>query len=161
MIFILVAIFQFKHFICDYPLQTKYMLGKFKPGWDFVLPLATHSAVHAWATYTIAGCFFIYKYAHIGGADDHLGFVWLVTGIDFVCHFAMDRVKASPKMLGRFKAMSSTQFTIIAECRKRGQDEKGFHTMERDNKYFWWALGIDQCWHHLTDLVIVYLLITH
>ena len=42
-------------------------------------------------------------------------------------------VKASPKMLGRFKP---------------------------DNKYFWWSLGGDQMWHHLTHYLIIYLVIT-
>ena len=31
-IFILLILFQIKHFLCDFPLQGKYMLGKFKGG---------------------------------------------------------------------------------------------------------------------------------
>lgn len=74
---------QFKHFIADYPLQGKYMLGKFKPhGW--VLPLAAHCGVHFLFTFAIA-------------------YLWTFNGLlalgcgllDFVVHFIMDRVKAS------------------------------------------------------------------
>lgn len=32
-------LFQAKHFLADYPLQGRYMLGKFADGKEFVLPL--------------------------------------------------------------------------------------------------------------------------
>jgi hypothetical protein len=45
--------FQIKHFLADFPLQGKYMLGKFKGGTDWVLPLVAHSGVHALFTLAI------------------------------------------------------------------------------------------------------------
>ena len=48
-IFILLLAFQVKHFLCDYPLQTQFMLGKFKDT-DWVLPLSQHCFVHAAGT---------------------------------------------------------------------------------------------------------------
>ena len=62
-----------------------------------------------------------------------INFIVVYAFIDFTLHFIMDRVKASPNILGRFKP---------------------------DNKYFWWALGGDQAWHHLTHYLIIYLVIT-
>lgn len=38
-LFILLILFQIKHFVADYLLQGEYMLGKFKPGWSFLKPL--------------------------------------------------------------------------------------------------------------------------
>lgn len=86
---LLVAVFQVKHFICDFPLQTKYMLKKVSGQWDFVPPLALHSAVHAFATALI--CLWWNPT------------LWMaLTALDFVVHFIMDRIKSGPKYLGRF-----------------------------------------------------------
>lgn len=116
--FTLLVLFQIKHFLCDFPLQGKYMLQKFKPGWGFVLPLAAHAGVHAALTLLI--CRLIEA-------------PWLLAlqlaGFDFTAHFLIDRVKASPKMLGRYTP---------------------------ENKYFWWALGADQALHHLTSIAIIW-----
>lgn len=117
-IFLLLVVFQAKHFLCDFPLQGRYMLGKFKGGWGWVLPLAAHAAVHAVFTLAIV-CFL----------KPHL---WWLSLVDFMAHFAIDRVKASPNLLGRWKP---------------------------DNKYFWIALGVDQTAHHLTHYWILAMLL--
>lgn len=115
-IFVILASFQMKHLICDYQLQTKYMLGKFnETGW--ALPLAAHSAVHAGFT-----VFLVFVITQI---------FWLAVVMavfDFVVHFTMDRIKASPKLLGRYKI---------------------------DDKRFWVALGVDQAVHHMTHYTIL------
>ena len=55
-ILILLIAFQVKHWICDYPLQTPYMLQKFKlKGW--VHPLFCHARVHALGTLLITVVF--------------------------------------------------------------------------------------------------------
>ena len=88
-IFILLLLFQLKHFICDYPLQTQYMLGKMsKTGW--FLPLLAHSSIHAIGTFIIAVFYNFY-----------LALVLAV--IDLVLHFIVDRLKASPTLGGRWK----------------------------------------------------------
>lgn len=117
--FALLVIYQVKHWLADYPLQGQYMLGKFKPGWDFVPPLSAHAGVHGAFTFTIA-CLFCWG---------QLGFQLELALFDFVVHFTMDRIKAGPRILGRWKP---------------------------DNKLFWWALGFDQMIHHLTHYVCIY-----
>ena len=88
-IFLLLIVFQLKHFICDYPLQGTYMLGQLRaPNW--VLPLAPHAAVHAPATFLIAMWFSL-----------HLEIILAIT--DFILLFTIDRLKASPNYGGRFK----------------------------------------------------------
>jgi len=124
-VFLLLIIYQLKHFICDYPLQGRYMLGKFKPGWDFLGPLATHCSVHAGATFIIATAW--------GFSTMPWGVAWCLAFLDFVIHFFMDRIKAGPKYLGRFKDMMKP--------------------------YFWWALGFDQMIHHLTHYWIIWILL--
>ena len=104
----LLLVLQVKHLVCDYFLQGQYMLGKFKLFPDYILPLLAHSAVHG---VTMAGIALLWGYDH---------FV-LMGLLDLITHFVVDRVKASPKLLGRWKP---------------------------DNKYFWWALGVDQYCHH-------------
>jgi hypothetical protein len=150
----LIAIFHLKHFIADYPLQNEYMLGKFKEK-DWQFPLLAHCYVHYIFTLVIAAFF----------AD-----MLVASGLaafDFYVHFAMDRIKASPKMLGRFQALTKTDFeehqkSLIAlsnfsdqtyETIQRTFDK--FEKRKKENKYFWWSLGLDQMVHHLTDLVVV------
>lgn len=123
----LLVAFQVKHFLADYPLQGRWMLGKFKErGW--VAPLFCHAGVHALMTALIAN----YVVVHIVPGDQGLLAVW-VGLLDWFVHFVVDRVKASPRMLGRWKP---------------------------DQRQFWWALGGDQMAHHLTHYAIIWLLVS-
>lgn len=80
MIFILLVLFQIKHFICDYPLQNSYMLRKTEnAGW--VLPLICHAGVHAAFTFLI-------MFALVGIN------AFLFAFFDFVIHFIVDRIKS-------------------------------------------------------------------
>ena len=88
-LFGLLVIFQIKHFLADYPLQTPYMLGKFKGGLEWISPLALHSLVHALFTLAILLAF--------------APSLWALAFLDFTVHFIQDRIKASPNLLGRFK----------------------------------------------------------
>ena len=156
-LFILLIIYQIKHFLADYPLQGKYMLGKFKPYPDFIKPLLAHAAVHGAFTFAIAICLKPLVIA--------LGLAALDMGI----HFLVDRVKASPKMLGRFKAVSANEMRQIMENAEyfkeypysnttkqtQAQDQKKL----RDNVLFWWSLGADQMAHHLTHYLIIWCLL--
>jgi hypothetical protein len=115
-IFVLLVLYQLKHFICDYPLQNVYMLGKFKDiGW--VKPLLAHTGVHALATFIIAISFTQMLFLSV-----------CLALFDMAVHFVMDRVKASPNMLGRY---------------------------DIKDKRFWWSLGLDQMVHHLTHYAII------
>ena len=82
-LFLLLVIYQLKHFLCDYPLQTAYMLGKFKGGDEWIAPLLAHAGVHAAGTLLI-GLIFAPVY----------GLAILLAMLDFVAHFTIDRIKA-------------------------------------------------------------------
>ena len=126
-IFMLLVLFQLKHFLADYPLQTTYMLGKMQAtGW--IRPLATHAAVHACITAIIVLWYFIL----LGQPMLALIFAPLLAIADFIIHFIVDRLKASPSLGGRF---NPTQ------------------------PYFWWALGADQMAHHLTHYAFIAIII--
>lgn len=84
MLLLVLAAFALKHFFCDFPLQTFYMLGKGKSGTAWILPLAAHSAVHGFFT---LGIFLLYKPE----------FAWLCL-VEFVIHFGVDRAKATYKL---------------------------------------------------------------
>lgn len=130
-LFILLFIFQIKHFLADFPLQNEYMLGKFKEK-DWILPLTAHSGVHALFTFLISLIFLdIYDSIYLGL-------------FDFVIHFTMDRIKASPKMLGRYVGLSKSDFIAGVT------DEQ-----KKSNKKFWLSLGLDQMVHHLTHYIII------
>lgn len=166
------ALFQLKHFLSDYPLQTPWMLGKFKDvGW--VKPLAAHCAVHAVFTFTISVIL--------------TGNVLLSMGVallDSSLHFVMDRVKASPKLLGRYEALTKADFKAHAAKMERLNKEMYDLTLFQDsleyaaekqtqindenvewlaklksNTYFWWSLGVDQTFHHLTDLGVAFIIV--
>lgn len=131
-IFLLLISYQLKHFLCDYPLQTRWMLGKFKLGLQYLLPLGVHAAVHFLGTILITLWFVPLKQAILMGL------------FDFVIHFVMDRVKASPRLLGRFKPLT-------AETAQHATQKQW-----RQNNFFWWALGFDQMVHHLTHYAIIW-----
>ena len=119
-LFILLILFQLKHFICDYPLQTQYMLGKMQAvGW--IKPLAAHAVTHSVGTGLIALIFAPYLTLPLIIAD-------------FVLHFIVDRIKASPNLGGKFNPTQS---------------------------YFWWALGADQMAHHLINYVFIFIIFTY
>jgi len=95
-IFLLLIIFQVKHFVADFPLQREYMLRKVSPNWDFVLPLSVHCGVHA--ALTLAICMWFRPE------------LWWLAGIDFLVHFVMDRLKSGPKYLGRYNDRNKPGF---------------------------------------------------
>lgn len=118
-IFLLLVLFQLKHFICDYPLQTQYMLGKMSRT-NWINPLALHAGVHSIGTFIIS-FFFVPVSVAIPLAL-----------ADFILHFTVDRLKASPDLGGKWKP---------------------------DQSYFWWALGADQMAHHLINYVFIYIIL--
>ena len=118
LVFLLLGLFQLKHYVADYVLQNRYMLGKFDAGWTFALPLATHVAVHAALTFIICVAF--------------EPSMWWLSLVDGISHFFIDRVKASPRMLGRF---------------------------DRTQAPYWWTLGADQMLHHLVHYCLIYRLL--
>jgi len=134
-VFILLAIFQVKHFLADYPLQTGYMLGKFKPSPDYIGPLHAHASVHAALTFIIVLVFSSWPLAILTAIFDH------------TVHFLVDRLKASPKLLGRHKSLTAKDYPTATEKQRRG------------NKYFWWSLGFDQMAHHFTHYAIIYFIL--
>lgn len=85
---LLLVLLQLKHFICDYPLQGQYMLGKARAT-DWFRPLLAHSTVHAFGT------FLVFAYFSVTLAV-------LLAIVDLVLHFIVDRIKASPTMGGRW-----------------------------------------------------------
>lgn len=135
MIFLLLILYQIKHFICDYPLQGQYMLGKFKGGTEWILPLLAHVGVHGLFTAVI--CLFFNPSLAIPLAI-----------FDMTVHFIMDRIKASPNMLGKYQALTKSTFMTATNEEKKS------------NVKFWWALGLDQGVHHLTHYAIIYWLVT-
>jgi hypothetical protein len=161
MIWQLLVVFQVKHLLCDYPLQFRWMLGKFSPNWrEWVPALAAHASVHALATFFIALYFGSHEAAVLGVAD-----FWL--------HAIMDRIKASPDLMGRWKALSAGDFQRLADQGTRlsagialgGSVEQlqewrwewdNIREKVKGNTYFWWALGFDQFIHHLTHYFIIW-----
>lgn len=97
-LFLLLVIFQVKHFIADYPLQFPYMLKKFSAGWDFLLPLSLHCLVHSLMTLGI--CWYFAPQ------------LWWLSILDFVVHFIMDRIKSGPRYLGRYSDHTKSGFWI-------------------------------------------------
>lgn len=120
-IFLLLILFQIKHFVCDFPLQTQYMLGKMSRT-NWIVPLSAHAGVHAFGTFIITIIFTSF-YTAI-----------LLAIVDFILHFVVDRLKASPDLGGRWKP---------------------------DQPYFWWSLGADQMVHHLINYMFIFIIGTN
>lgn len=177
-VLILLVVYQIKHFLCDYPLQGRYMLGKFKGGHEWVLPLLAHSGVHAVATFLISFVFICFRLSieSTGLPFDYALislFALKLAMFDMVVHFTMDRIKASPNLLGRYKALDANCYVGIAEMAETGtcgsvkltEAEYAANKLKakdrlKSNTYFWWALGLDQAVHHLTHYVIIAVLLS-
>lgn len=98
-VFLLLAVFQVKHFLGDYVLQTGWMVrGKSRAGPSFVFPLSIHVLVHAVMTLAIV---------LIVNRD-----LWFLAFLDFSVHFIMDRVKSGPRFLGRYTDTTKQSFWI-------------------------------------------------
>ncbi len=150
-IFLLLIIFQLKFFTADYLLQTPYMLQKFRPDWGFALPLLMHAGVHA--MFTLAICLLL--------APN----LWWLVVVDLLTHFIIDRVKAGPKYLGRFKVMSVTDFSMAKQdlcIAKLLNDEREIKKIEKKfkhNAYYWISIGFDQMLHNLVHYYIIFAII--
>ena len=169
-IFLLLCVYQLKHFLADYLLQGKYMLGKFKPGWDFLGPLTAHVGVHGLMTFGICGVFWLF-FAQGMLFDDQALYAAGVALLDVSVHFVMDRIKASPKYMGRWKPLTGPQWLeakkTVVELTSTlypnfWQGPHGDNLLDqaraklRGNRLFWWVLGFDQMVHHLTHYACIY-----
>lgn len=177
-IFILLLLFQVKHYVADFPLQNTYMLGKFKKGWDFIGPLSAHCGVHALFTLLIA---IVYGFSNIP-----IKYIIGLALADFVLHFIMDRIKASPKYWGKYQVASGRELASLRQTMLLNHSQRRAHQANLRRKYkdkgisakvsrsamlqeaeqmiyhnrlFWWCLGFDQMFHHLTHYGIIYMLV--
>ncbi len=108
LIFELLIVYHVKHFLCDFLFQNSYMLKKSKPGFDFVLPLASHCLVHG--GFTLLICLY------------YAPKLWWLSLVDFSVHFMIDRIKSGPNYLGRFNDMTKNSFWNIL-----GLDQTAHH----------------------------------
>lgn len=150
-LFALLIVYQLKHFLADYPLQGKYMLGKFKDDWGFLAPLLAHVAVHGVFTMAIAVAFGKPELAISLGL------------MDATVHFCMDRIKAGKKYLGRFKPLTAEEYVMAAHWAMNvpantGSGKEAIKKI-RGNTFFWWSLGFDQMVHHLTHYACIYFIL--
>lgn len=136
MIYILLILFLVKHHLADFEWQTPYMLRKFLPGKEYILPLAAHCLVHSALTFLISISF-----------TRKLELSLYLSIFDFTIHFIMDRIKASPKLLGRYKALSAKEYPSSTDEQKA------------NNVNFWKSLSFDQTVHHATHYVIIYFIL--
>ena len=114
---IIFAAFLVKHFLADFPLQFPFMvIGKGKEK-DWILPLFAHASIHGILTFLI-----------LIVVTKNVLFSLSVSLLEIIVHLSIDRVKASPYLLGRFKDTSKP--------------------------VFWWCLGLDQLAHGLCYVAI-------
>lgn len=176
LIFLLLVVYNWKQFVADWLLQTDYHQGKAKPGWDFLGPLLSHVSNHFTLTTLISAGVLVYF--------DHpapIGFGMLIGLGDGLVHFVMDRIKAGPKFMGRWKMLSAQQVVACKETLAANVGDNYFepvfnqwceyeeYVLEHDqrdsrralrgNRLFWWAVGFDQSIHHLSDYAAIYVVL--
>ncbi len=167
----LAIMYQIKHFAADFLLQGEYMLGKFKTGIAYIPPLAAHCGVHALGTLMICVSF-LSGYHHAASTMETMLACWhvavVLSAIDFIAHGIMDRIKAAPHYMGRWKAATPESYaaaaTLLASKQKNDEDDSGERLEAikhlNSNKYFWRSIGGDQFVHHMTHYYIIYRLVT-
>lgn len=109
-LWLLLIAFQAKHFLCDFPWQTSWMLGKGKPWPQFLLPLGLHAGVHAASTFAIATVYLGEKGLLEGAMQVPFGFLLA----DFALHAIIDRIKASPFLGGRWHPSQPAFWNALA-----------------------------------------------
>lgn len=137
-IFVTLVIFSTAHFIADFPLQTTYHIGKFKET-KWLKPLLHHSMIHAIAmvaaaslSTTILAKLLYIESSYAVGVMYGYQLLLLIFFIDLIGHAVVDRIKASPKLGGRWTYPSKGYFI---------------------------ALGIDQLAHDIFSYVYVILIL--
>lgn len=131
-VFVLLIVFQVKHFIIDYVVQFSRhdSMKKFEAdGWVF--PLFKHANDHG-----MASAFIVSTVLYSVGTP-WLPLILLSLGayaFDLVVHFTMDRIKASPHMLGKH---------------------------EFPSREYFFSLAVDQSVHHVTHYVIIMVLVAY
>ncbi len=111
-------LFMVKHYLADKVWQTQYMGGKRGINYTWIIPLTSHVMVHVLTSLVILIII------------EKLDFIWLL-GIEFMSHFAMDRIKSAPYLLGRF----------------------------RETKWRPYCTVLDQCAHGLTYIFMIWILV--
>lgn len=142
----LFAVFQLKHFAVDFILQ----------GWPFFNDMYNKSDLDPkkWVPALFKHCF-LHGIASIVLVILVTNKLMVVVGVvDFVVHFVMDRIKSSPKMLGRFKPFSGSkeQYMQFINSTNPSVDTE---SVILNNTLFWWSLGFDQMIHQLTYCFLV------
>jgi hypothetical protein len=88
-LFVLIAVFQLKHMLCDFPLQSDFMrIGKAKET-DWLAPLLMHCGVHAAGTFIVT--FAVCKYYAVAFPEM---IAFCCTLFDFGTHWLVDLIKA-------------------------------------------------------------------
>jgi len=128
-IFALLVAFQIKHFLADYPLQNEYMVTGKFKAKGWVKPLFHHAYMHGMFTGFISYTFLL---ANGVSLNESFWYAILLMLFDLVTHFTIDRIKASPFILPQYKP---------------------------DNSMFWFYLGLDQMFHHLTHYLVIFILL--
>lgn len=131
-VFVLLIVFQVKHFVIDYVVQFSRhdSMRKFNAtGW--VIPLFKHANDHG-----MASAFIVSTVLYAVGTA-WLPLILLSLGaylFDLTIHFTMDRIKASPHILGKYRFPSREYFL---------------------------SLAADQAVHHVTHYVIIMVLVAY
>lgn len=149
----LLVIFQVKHFVADYILQSAFpiCLDKFKEGWIGVRGCSIHCAMHAVMTGMVLMPFKL-VYTNLLWQK-----IMILVVVDFLAHFGLDWLKAQPRFFGRYEVLSKKDFQELANI-----DNTSFRLwFEKQRKLasntnFWITLGADQMGHHLTHYYIIY-----
>lgn len=152
MLYLLLVLFQIKHFVADFLLQNKWMLHKFDDDWGFFIPLLAHASING--AFTLLICLFV---------DSTM---WWLCLVDVVSHFIIDRIKSGKKYLGRFHAMSASEMSDNLEVLYTEKivgsslHTKGILRAIKHNTYFWWCVGFDFFLHQLIYIFTIYMLIS-
>lgn len=135
------TLFAIKHYLADKRFQTHWMVnGKRLPGLAFIYPLAVHASIHATLTF--------YVVSAVGILLASPAIFWMALPcalFDFVCHFAMDRLKG----------------VMTRPLVKRESDTGWEQLVDYTRSKRWmtaWMIG-DQAFHVLTYLAIVAILL--
>ncbi len=125
-ILFLLIVFQIKHLIVEFYLQTPYMYENKGNAIGWVKPLMAHAGMHAASTFIIIFIFtLIFINININGIQYHLFLLVGFSLFDGTTHFIIDRWKATLQ----------------------------YSTTESK---FWTSLGIDQILHHIVGIIIIY-----
>lgn len=133
-LFLMLLAFEFKQFLCDYPIHPTFILKSFQT--DNNRAFLFHAGIHALLTLAICLIFTTAEFP----------LALMLAGLDFFMDFALAIFRSRTGFIARFKPLDLDEFMEASRHQKV------------QHRLYWLFYGLDRMIHHVTYFAIIYIL---